>query len=110
MQEINNLIAAANAGQVDVAIVGSEAILNGYVTVSQLIAYMNQVRQAIPANVLVTTADTGGTFLSNPSLISASDIIFANLYPYWVAPRLAPRCALWGSSISNWWPRPDRKR
>jgi len=81
--EINNLIAAANAGLVDIAIVGSEAILRNDVTVSQLIAYMNQVRQAVPASVKVTTADVYGTFLANPSLVAASDVVFANFYPYW---------------------------
>jgi exo-beta-1,3-glucanase (GH17 family) len=81
--EINNLIAAANAGVVDVAIVGSEAILRNDVSVDQLIAYMNQVRQAIPSNIPVTTADIWGTFIDNPSLIGASDVVFANFYPYW---------------------------
>ena len=81
--EVNNLIAAANAGLVDIAIVGSEAILRNDVTVSQLIEYMNQVRQAIPSTIPVTTADVYGTFLAQPALITASDIIFANFYPYW---------------------------
>ena len=81
--EINNLIAAANAGLIDVAIVGSEAILREDVTVTQLIAYMNQVRQAIPSNIPVVTADIYGTFIANPALITASDQIWANFYPYW---------------------------
>ena len=81
--EIANLIAAANAGAVDVAIVGSEAILRNDVTETQLLAYINQVRTAVPSNVLVTTADVYGTFLAHPNLIAASDVIFANFYPYW---------------------------
>lgn len=88
--EINNLIAAANAGHVDIAIVGSEAILRNDVTVTQLIAYMNQVRQAIPSGIPVVTADIWGTFISNPSLIAAADQVWANFYPYWE-----------GTSISN---------
>src|ERR1019366_605682 len=88
--EISNLIAAANAGLVDVAIVGSEAILRNDVTVPQLIAYMQQVRQAIPSSIPVTTADVWGTFIANPSLIAASDVVFGNFYPYWE-----------GTSISN---------
>ena len=88
--EIDNLIAAANAGLVDIAIVGSEAIFRKDVTASQLITYMNQVRQAIPRNIPVTTADVYGTFLGQPALIAASDIIFANFYPYWE-----------GTSVSN---------
>jgi exo-beta-1,3-glucanase (GH17 family) len=81
--EIANLIAAADAGLVDVAIVGSEAILRGDVTVAQLIAYMNQVRAAIPGGIPVTTADVWGTFIANPSLVAASDQVWANFYPYW---------------------------
>jgi exo-beta-1,3-glucanase (GH17 family) len=88
--EISNLIAAGNAGLIDIAIVGSEAILRGDVTVNQLLAYMGQVRAAIPSTIPVTTADVYGTFLANPSLIAASDVIFANFYPYWE-----------GTSISN---------
>ena len=81
--EINNLIANSNAGLVDIAVVGSESILRNDVTESQLLAYMDQVRQAIPAGVPVTTADVWGTFVAHPGLIAASDIVFANFYPYW---------------------------
>lgn len=81
--EISNLIANANAGLVDIAIVGSEAILRNDVTEAQLLTYMNQVRQAIPANVPVTTADVWGTFVAHPNLIAAGDVVFANFYPYW---------------------------
>jgi exo-beta-1,3-glucanase (GH17 family) len=81
--EINNVVAAANAGLVDVVIVGSEAILRNDVTVSQLIGYMNQVRQAIPQNIPVVTADVWGTFLAHPELIAASDQVWANFYPFW---------------------------
>jgi exo-beta-1,3-glucanase (GH17 family) len=81
--EINNLIVAANSGLLDIAIVGSEALLRNDVTESQLIAYINQVRQAIPASIPVTTADVWGTFILHPNLIAASDVVFVNLYPYW---------------------------
>ena len=81
--EINNLIAAANAGRIDIAIVGSEALLRNDVSESQLISYMNQVRQAIPSAIPVTTADTYGTLLAHPNVIAASDLLFANFYPYW---------------------------
>jgi exo-beta-1,3-glucanase (GH17 family) len=88
--EINNLIAAANAGQVDVAIVGSEVLLRNDLSEDQLIAYMQQVRQAIPGNIPVTTADVWGTFMAHPNVVAASDVVFVNLYPYWE-----------GTSISN---------
>lgn len=82
-QEIANLITAANAGNVDIAIVGSEVLLRGDVSESQLIAHMTQVRQAIPSNILVTTADTYGELISHPNIIAASDVVFGNFYPYW---------------------------
>lgn len=81
--EINNLITAANAGQVNIAIIGSEVLLRGDVSEAQLIAYMNQVRAAIPANIPVTTADTFDLLLRHPNVIAASDVIMGNFYPYW---------------------------
>jgi len=81
--EIDNLITAANSGLVDIAVVGSEAILRNDVSVSQLIAYMTQVRQAIPKNIPVATADVYSVFLAQPTLVAASDVVFANFYPYW---------------------------
>ena len=82
-QEIANLIAAANAGNVDIAIVGSEALLRGDVTEAQLLAYMAQVRAAIPSSIPVTAADTWDVLLAHPNVIAASDVVFANFYPYW---------------------------
>ena len=81
--EVTNLIAAANAGDVDIAIVGSEVLLRGDVSEAQLIAYMNQVRAAIPGGIPVTTADTYGILLAHPNVIAASDVIAANFYSYW---------------------------
>ena len=88
--ELNNLAAAVNAGLVDIAIIGSEAILRNDVTESQLISYMDQFRQMIQGKVPVTTADVWGTFIAHPNLIAASDVVFVNLYPYWE-----------GTSVSN---------
>ncbi len=81
--EIANLIAAANAGHVDMAIVGSEVLLRNDLSEAQLLAYMNQVRQQIPANVPVTTADVYGVLLEHPAVIANSDIVLSNHYPYW---------------------------
>jgi exo-beta-1,3-glucanase (GH17 family) len=82
-QEIANLVAAANAGQVDLAIVGSEVLLRNDLTETQLIAYMNQVRQQIPANIPVATADVYGKLLEHPAVIAACDVVLPNYYPYW---------------------------
>src|SRR6267142_2950425 len=82
-QEIANLISEANAGHVDLAILGSEVLLRNDLSESQLIAYMNQVRQQIPANIPVATADVYGKLLEHPAVIAASDVVLPNFYPYW---------------------------
>ncbi len=82
-QEIANLITAANAGQVDLAIVGSEVLLRNNMPEGDLIAYINQVRQQIPANIPVATADVYGKLLEHPAVIAACDVVLPNYYPYW---------------------------
>jgi exo-beta-1,3-glucanase (GH17 family) len=93
--EVASLIAAAVAGHVDIAIVGSEALLRGDVTAAQLIAYIQQVRQAVPAQVQVATADTFNVLLANPAVVAAGDVVFPNIYGYWMGVPLANAvCAL----------------
>ena len=82
-QEIANLISAANAGQVDLAIVGSEVLLRNDLSETQLIDYMNQVRQQIPANIPVATADVYEKLLEHPAVIANCDVVLPNYYPYW---------------------------
>jgi exo-beta-1,3-glucanase (GH17 family) len=81
--EINNLISAANSGLIDIAIVGNEVLLTNDLSVAQLISYMNQVRQAIPSAIPVTTSEPYSTLLGHPDVMAASDVIFANFYPFW---------------------------
>jgi exo-beta-1,3-glucanase (GH17 family) len=81
--EIASVVGAAQTGFVDIVIVGSEALLRGDVTAAQLVAYMNQVRAAIPHGIPVTTADTFDRLLANPSVIAASSILLPNIYPFW---------------------------
>jgi exo-beta-1,3-glucanase (GH17 family) len=85
--EISNLIEAAKAGDVDLAIVGSEVLLRGDLSESQLIGYINRVKNEVPG-IQVTTADTYGEILSHPSVISAVDSVFVNYYPYWEGIRI----------------------
>jgi exo-beta-1,3-glucanase (GH17 family) len=94
-QEISNLIAAALAGNVDIAIVGSEALLRNDVSESQLIAYLNQVKQAIPASIPVATADTFDRLLAHPNVVAAGSIVLPNIYSYWMGVELPNAlCAL----------------
>lgn len=80
--ELANLITAGQQGDADILIVGSEVLLRGDLTATELIEYMNRVRQAVP-NVPVTTADTYTQLLTHPDIMAASDIILVNYYPYW---------------------------
>lgn len=82
-QEISNLIEIAINGEIDMAIVGSEVLLRGDLSEDQLINYINQVRQAIPKNIPVTTADVCGILINHPNVIAAVDQVFVNHFPYW---------------------------
>lgn len=81
-REITNLISAAKAGQVDIAIVGSEVLLRNDLTEGQLIGYINRVKQEAPG-IPVTTADVYGEILSHPAVVAVCDVILVNYYPYW---------------------------
>ncbi len=84
-QQIDCLKARMRAGEVDIAVVGSEVLLRGDLTEAQLLAYISEVKNAVPAGVTipVTTADTYRQLLDHPAVISAVDILFVNYFPYW---------------------------
>ena len=81
-REIACLIQVAQAGYVDLAIVGSEVLLRGDLSEAQLLAYMQRVKAAVPA-LPVSTAEVYSVLLARPAVIAASDIVLANYYPYW---------------------------
>ena len=81
-EEIARLIAVGQAGGADMLIVGSEVLLRGDLTQSQLIGYINQVRQAVPG-VPVATADVHSELIAHPLVVAAGDVVLANFYPYW---------------------------
>lgn len=80
--EISDCVAIAKAVGVQAIVVGSEALLNNYVSPDQLIAYINQVRAAVPGTP-VTTADNFITLMNNPEVVSVCDFVFVNYYPFW---------------------------
>ena len=80
--EIQNLIAAASAGYVDITVIGNETLLRGDLTESQLISYIRRFKEAVPG-VPVGTAEVYGELLAHPGVINASDVILANIYPFW---------------------------
>lgn len=81
--ELTSLIAAANAGEVDVAIVGSEVLLRGDLPVGELVDAIARVRAAIPAGVPVATAEIAASWHAHPELLAAVDVVYVHLHPYW---------------------------
>ena len=82
-QEIANLIAAARAGDVNIAVVGNEVLFRGELTAGAVIGHVERVRDAIPDSIPVSTAETCGELLAHPEIIDAVDGVFANHYAYW---------------------------
>ncbi len=87
-EEIANLIAEGKAGNVDIAVVGSEVLLalgkNQLHTIDEakLIEYINRVKAELP-DTPVTTADTAQELLGHPEVVAACDLVFFNYYSYW---------------------------
>ncbi len=84
-------IEIANAGNADMLIVGGEVLYNNFLTPSQLIAYINQVKVACPT-IPVTTADVHRMLIEHPDVVDACDFVFPNIYPYYEGQPVA--CAL----------------
>jgi exo-beta-1,3-glucanase (GH17 family) len=73
-RELDNLIAAARQGQVDIVIVGSEVLLRRDLSEAHLIAYIRRAQRALPG-IPVSTADVYSVLLSHPAVIDAVDIV-----------------------------------
>ncbi|MDE2183045.1 MAG: glycosyltransferase [Alphaproteobacteria bacterium] len=73
----------ANRRVIDRVIVGNESVMRGDVTSDQLNAYIRRVRDALPARIKVTTAETWSTWLLHPEIGQYCDVIFVHLLPYW---------------------------
>jgi len=73
----------ANRRVIDRVIVGNEAIMRGDVTSDQLNAYILRVRNALPARIKVTTAETWSTWLLHREIGENVDVVFVHLLPYW---------------------------
>jgi exo-beta-1,3-glucanase (GH17 family)/cellulose synthase/poly-beta-1,6-N-acetylglucosamine synthase-like glycosyltransferase len=81
-QELARLIATAVVSHnVDRVIVGNETLLRGDLTVAQLIADIQQVRQN--QHLPVSTAEPWHVWLAHPDLAQAVDFITVHLLPYW---------------------------
>ncbi len=81
-KEIENLIALAKEGCVDIAAVGNEVMYRGDLTEEQLLAYIHRVKEALP-NIPVGYVDAYYEFSHRPRITQACDVILTNCYPYW---------------------------
>jgi len=81
-QEINNLIHLAQAGQVDIAVVGNEVMYRGDLSEDELLGYILRVKSALP-NIPVGYVDAYYEFEFRTKITQACDVILANCYPFW---------------------------
>lgn len=99
-KQIDNLIAKAKVGFVDIAVVGNETQVFGALDEAQLVQYLKEVRQRLDDEGLmgipVTTAEPFGTFvneqngsiffadgsLKKKDIIANVDVVFLNIYPF----------------------------
>ena len=83
-KEIEALIALAKAGNVDVAAVGNEVLYRNDLSLEELLGYIKRVKEALAGlDIPVGYVDAYYEFSRHPELVENSDVILANLYPYW---------------------------
>lgn len=81
-KEINNLIALAKEGVVDIAAVGNEVLYRNDMSKETLLKYIKRVKDALP-NIPVGYVDAYYEFTRHPDLVDACDVILTNCYPFW---------------------------
>lgn len=80
--EIQGLVELTNQGLVDIAAVGNEVLYRKELTESELLDYINGVKQQLP-NIPVSYVDAYYEFENRPALTAACDVILTNCYPFW---------------------------
>jgi exo-beta-1,3-glucanase (GH17 family) len=81
-EEIAGLLELANNGLVDIAAVGNEVLYREELTEDELLAYMQQVKDAIPG-IPMGYVDAYYEFSNRPRITEACDVILSNCYPFW---------------------------
>lgn len=82
-REIAGLLTLAEAGLVDIAVVGNEVLLRGELPEAELLAYLRRVRATLPESVPMGCVDAYYQFLERPALTAACDVLLPNCYPFW---------------------------
>ncbi|MEL6543428.1 MAG: glycosyl hydrolase family 17 protein [Myxococcota bacterium] len=80
--EMAGALETARSGAVDILAVGNEVLLRDELSEDELLGYMTRAKQAVP-NVQVGYVDAYFKFELHPRVADASDVIFANCYPFW---------------------------
>jgi exo-beta-1,3-glucanase (GH17 family)/cellulose synthase/poly-beta-1,6-N-acetylglucosamine synthase-like glycosyltransferase len=81
-REIARGIEIANSeSNIDLVVVGNEALFRGDVSVGQLIEYVDRVNAAV--KVKVTTAEPWHVWLKYPELADRVKVVAAHMLPYW---------------------------
>ncbi|MEM1319257.1 MAG: glycosyl hydrolase family 17 protein [Bacteroidota bacterium] len=81
-EEIEQLIALAKEGLVNIAAVGNEVLYRNDLTAEELLGYIHRVKAALP-DIPVGYVDAYYEFRDHPEISQACDVILANCYPYW---------------------------
>jgi GPH family glycoside/pentoside/hexuronide:cation symporter len=82
-QELDCVVAVANAGHADIVAVGNETLQFNTLTEAQLLADIAYVKSRVPATVQVSTVDTWNALVAHPNVIASADIVLCNVYPFW---------------------------
>ncbi len=81
-KEIEALIREAKNGNVDIAVVGNEVLLNNELTEQELLDYIQRVKEALP-NIPIGYVDAYFQFHERSKLVDICDLILVNCYPFW---------------------------
>ena len=81
-REMRAAIQLAHAGHVDVLAVGNEVLLREDLTESQLLAFIQEAKAAVPTTQ-VGYVDAYYLFERHPLITAQCDLILTNCYPFW---------------------------
>ena len=81
--EINQLVALADEGVVDIAACGNEVLYRGDLDEGALLDHMAELRDRLPSHIPIGYVDAYYEFEDRPALVAASDVLLINCYPFW---------------------------
>lgn len=85
LQQMYHILDAYPSSRFAGVIVGNEVLFSAYMTAAELASQLQSVRSNLTSkkiDLTVSTADVGVAWSENPSLAASSDIVMANVHPY----------------------------